>query len=138
MKLHPPSSSPAQEAKLALLSTNFFGKVAIKQRTPAEEEADEQRIDALPEPPSWFRAPVISDLTQVYEAFTTLTAEQIKENVDLLVSRHVKQSYQNSLVTAGSVEKLKAFHQAAHTEREQQRQQRCSAAGVDFEPDTFE
>jgi hypothetical protein len=138
MKLHSPTSSPAQEAKLALLSSNFFGKVNIKQRTPAEEEAYQQQVDALPQPPTWFRAPMISDPTQLYETFTTLTAEQIKEKVDLLVARHVKQSYQNALVAAGSVEKLKALQREAHEQHEQRRQERCQAAGVDFEPDTFD
>jgi hypothetical protein len=106
MKLHPANPSPEQLAKVERLASNFIGKINLKQRTPAEEEAYEQQVDALPTPPAWYRATVLSDPTSLYEAFSTLTSQQIKENVELLVSRHRKENYQTDLVAAGSVEKL--------------------------------
>lgn len=139
MKLYPSQPSPAQEALVeSFLKNNTINIGKLAQLPPAEQEELEQQIDALPTPPAWYRAPLMSDPTQLYESFTTLTAEQIKHNVDVLVSRHVKQSYQNDLVTAGSVEQLKAHQREAHAQHEQRRQERCQAAGVPFEPDTFE
>jgi hypothetical protein len=110
MKLHSPNPSPDQQATLDgffagnLCAGTGSPKTSLEQRTPAEVAAYEQQVDALPTPPTWYRAPLMSDPTQLYEAFSTLTAEQIKENVDLLLSRHVKQWYQNDLAAAGSGE----------------------------------
>jgi transposase len=106
MKYHPSNPSPEQQALVERLLANADIKIAFAYRSPAEQEADDQEIDALPTPPTWYHATVLSDSTSLSTAFSTLTDEQSKENVDLSVSRHVKSSYQKDLAAAGSVEKL--------------------------------
>jgi hypothetical protein len=138
MTLHPSNPSPAQIALADRLLVNADGKIELNHRTPAELA---QQIDALPTPPAWYRATVLSDPMAMYETLSTLTAEQMQQYLELqvlLISRHVKESYQNDVAAAGSVEQLKADRQQAHQEQEQERQKHCQATGVDFEPDAFE
>jgi transposase len=106
MKYHPSNPSPEQQALVERLLANADITIPLTYRSPAEQEAYEQQVDALPTPPTWYRATVLSDTTSLYEAFSTLTSQQIKENVTLSVSRHRKESYQADLAAAGSVEKL--------------------------------
>lgn len=82
-----------------------------------DKRSDEERnreTDALPTPPDWFRASVITDMRQFMRDYTDQTEEEIEAKQALDLERHRKRDYQRGLKKAGSPEKLKALQDEAH------------------------
>ncbi len=96
----------------AIIERNLSTRIILAPHSRTTEEIN-QETDALPTPPDWFRANVISDTTDILRHYTDHTEEEILAIQALEMERHRKSDYQRGLKKAGSPEKLKTLQEEA-------------------------